>query len=181
MTGRVFKLIQGALIAACLLALCGTAQAKDNLCGECHTAKEIASFGNVLNWDRSIFQVKDTPCPGILELKRDAYFTESRLAKYDEFLTHLEHQTRRYPEYMKEELVKNAVKYADLASVMPTSIEAFTGPDLKIKKDMHSEAYEKLNKLRGDYGLEKVMGLALFGVLLVTFLMFLGLKNTLKE
>ena len=181
MTGRVFKLIQGTLLAACLLAISGPAQAKDNYCGECHTGKEIASFGNVLHWDRSIYQVKDTPCPGILELKRDAYFTESRLVKYDEFLTHLEHKTRRYPEYMREDLDKSAVQYADLASVMPASIEAFSGPDLRIKKDINSNVYEKLNKLRGDYSMEKVIGFGLFGVLLVSFLMSLGLKNTLKE
>ncbi len=180
-TGRVIKLIQGTLRAACLLAICGTAQAKDNLCGECHTQKEMASFGNVLQWDRSIYQVKDTMCPGLLELKRDAYFTESRLVKYDEFLTHLEHQTRRYPEYMREDLDKGAVAYADLAGVMPTSIEAFSAPDLKIKKDMQSAVYEKLNNLRDDYRLEKVIGLGLFGVLIVMFLMSLGLKNTLKE
>jgi hypothetical protein len=135
----------------------------------------------VLAWDRSVYQVKDTQCPGLLELKRDAYFTESRLVKYDEYLTHLEHNTRRYPEYMREDLDRSAVAYADLASVVPTSIEAFSAPDLKIKKDMHSAVYEKLNKLRDDYRLEKVVGLGLFCALLVSFLIFLGLKNTLKE
>jgi len=164
-----------------LLFLAGQAQAKDNFCAECHTSSEMAAFGNVMKWDRSIFQAKDnTVCPGVLELKREAFFTESRLVKYDVFLTELEHQARRYPEYMREDLVKQGVKYEDLASQMPTSIAAVTGPNLKIKKSMH-EIYEKTNKLRGDHKMEYVVGASLLITVLLMLLFALGLKNTIKE
>ncbi|MBI5694573.1 MAG: hypothetical protein HZC51_02380 [Nitrospirae bacterium] len=179
MSGKVMKLIPLTLVVG--LAMFATqAFAKDNYCAECHTADEVAAFGNVIEWDRSVFQVKDTLCPGMLELKKDAYFTESRLANYREFLKETEESTRRYTVYKEEDLDRIAVKYADLASVSPASIGSFTGPNLKIKKSVH-EIYENLNKLRGDYRMEKVVGFGLVGVMLITFLLHLGLKNTLKE
>ncbi|HLB25209.1 MAG TPA: hypothetical protein VJM83_02650 [Nitrospirota bacterium] len=180
MTGNHFRKYAAALVVACAALIASEAYAKDNLCGECHTAKEVASFGDVLGWDRSIYQVKDTLCPGILELRKDTYFTESRLAKYNEFLTHMEHETRRYPEYLREDLDKYGVAYADLLSFTPASIEDFAGPNLKIKKNVHG-LYEKFNKLRDDYTLEKVIGWALVGVMLISLLVFMGLKNTIKE
>jgi hypothetical protein len=180
-TGKVLKLIPGTLMVMALLFLAGQAQAKDNYCAECHISSEIAAFGNVMKWDRSIFQAKDnTVCPGVLDLKREAYFSESRLVKYDVFLTELEHQARRYPEYMREDLVKQGVKYEDLVSLTPTSIESVTGPNLKIKKSMH-EVYEKINKLRGDHKMEYVIGGSLLITLLLMLLFSLGLKNTIKE
>lgn len=173
------KLIHMALVVG-LVMTASQAFAKDNFCAECHTANEVAAFGNMLEWDRSVFQVKDTLCPGMLELKKDTYFTESRLVNYRESLVKLEEETRRYSVYKEEDLDRYAVKYADLAAVSPTSISAFAGPNLKIKKQVH-EVYENLNKLRGDYRMEKVIGFGLVGVMLITFLLHLGLKNTLKE
>jgi len=173
------KLIPKTLLAAALLLLATQAYAKDNLCGECHTSKEIAAFGNVMSWDRSVFQSKDTLCPGILELKKEAYFTESRLVKFDELLTELEHKTRRYPEYMRADMDGYAVQYAGLATVTPTSIDSIAGPNLKIKKKMH-EVYETMNKLKDNYKMEKVIGFGLAGVMLILLLFSLGLKNTLK-
>jgi hypothetical protein len=174
------KLISKALLVAGVLAIATQAYAKDNRCGECHTGKEIASFGNVLGWDRSIYQVKGELCPGVMELKKDTFFTESRLVKYNEFLTHLEHQTRRYPEYMREDLDKYGVQYAELVSFTPSSIDAFAGPDLKIKKNIN-EVYIKYNRASDDYKFEKVAGIGLVVTMLVLLLFFLGLKNTIKE
>ncbi len=170
------------LFAAGLVLYAGQALAKDNFCAECHTAKEVAAFGNVLDWNKSIYQEKNTICPGLFELKKDAYFTESRLAKYDEFLTTLEEKTRRYPEYMREDLDQSAITYADLVSgPAPDSISSFAGPDLKIKKALQENVYSKLEKLQDDYRMEKIIGLALIGTMLLTLLMNLGLKNTLKD
>jgi hypothetical protein len=179
-TGRVMKLISKALLIAGMLALATQAYAKDNLCGECHTSREIASFGNVLGWDRSIYQEKGELCPGIMELKKETFFSESRLVKYNEFLTHLEHQTRRYPEYLREDLDKYTVQYAELASVMPSSIDGFAGPNLKIKKNVN-EVYTKFGRAADDYKFEKVAGIGLVVTMLVFLLFFLGLKNTIKE
>jgi len=174
------KLLSVALVLTALLLITAQAQAKDNFCAECHTSTEIAAFGDVMRWDQSIFQEKDEICPGVLELKKEAFFTESRLVKYDEFLTELEHETRRYPEYMRQDLVKQGVKYADLAQGTPMSIASVAGPNLKIKKSMH-EIYAKVNKLRGDDHLEYVLGITLFVTMLLLLLFSLGLKNTLKE
>lgn len=170
------------LFAASLVLYAGQALAKDNFCAECHTAKEVAAFGNVLDWNKSIYQEKNTICPGLFELKKEAYFTESRLAKYDEFLTKLEDNTRRYPEYMREDLDQSAITYADLVSgPAPVSISAFADPNLKIKKALQENVYGKLEKLQDDYKMEKVIGLALIGIMLLTLLMNFGLKNTLKD
>ena len=179
-SGIFMKLIPRTLIAVSLLILATQAYAKDNYCGECHTAREMAGFGNVMGWDRSIYQEKGTLCPGVMELKKEAYFTESRLAKYNLFLTELEENTRRYPEYIREDLVKDGVQYHELATVNPTSIGGITGPNLKIKKKIN-EVYTTLNKLRDDYTMEKVIGIGLVLVMLLTLLLSLGLKNTLKE
>lgn len=173
------KLIPVALVVG-LAMMASQAFAKDNHCAECHTAKEVAAFGDVLGWDRSVFQVKDTLCPGMLEFKKDTYFIGSRLVKYREFLKELEEHTRRYSVYHEEDLDRYAVQYADLVTVNPTSISAFSGPNLKIKKNIH-EVYEKLNKLRGDFRMEKVIGFGLVGVMLLSLLLHFGLKNTLKE
>ena len=170
------------LFAASLVLFAGQALAKDDFCAECHTSKEVAAFGNVLDWNKSIYQEKNTICPGLFELKKEAYFTESRLVKYAGFLTNLEENTRRYPEYMREDLDKSAIVYADLVSgPAPDSISSFTGPDLKINKALQSNVYEKLNKLRDDYTMEKVIGLALIVTMLLTLLIYFGLKNTLKD
>ncbi len=173
------KLIPKTLLAASLLLLATQAYAKDNFCGECHTSKEVASFGNIMNWDKSVYQVKDSLCPGVLELKKEAYFTESRLVKFDEFLTELEHKTRRYPEFMREDMDKYSVQYAELATVTPTSIGSIAGPNLNIKKKIH-DVYQTMNKLKDDFKMEKVFGFGLAGVMLISLLFFLGLKNTLK-
>ena len=180
MTGRVFKKIAKTLVVAGIMLLATQAYAKDNRCGECHTSKEMASFGNVLGWDKSVYQEKNTVCPGILELKKDTYFTESRLVKYDEFLTRMEEETRRYPQFLREDLVKAGVAYADLSETTPSSIEGFTGPNLKIKKNVGG-VYEKFNNLRDNYKMEKVIGLGLVGVMLLSLLFSFGLKNTIKE
>ncbi len=179
MTGRV----RGIFIAAVLIVLFipAYAAAKDNYCAECHTAGEIASFGSLMKWDRSIYQEqKSTLCPGLFEIKKEQYFTESRLLKYNQFLSDLEEQTMRYPEYMRADLVKYNIKYADLRTKDVDSIDSFAGPNLKIKKGM-GEIYEKINKLRDDYKLEKVIGLGLLVVMIVSLLFFLGLKKTVKE
>jgi hypothetical protein len=177
-TGRVRGLLFIAALAVLLTP--AFAAAKDNYCGECHTAREIASFGSLTKWDRSIYQQKDTLCPGLFDLKKEQYFTESRLLKYDNFLTTMEEQTRRYPEYLREDLVKYGVQYADLKSQNVDSIDAFAVPNLKIKKNL-GEVYETYNKLREDYGMEKVIGLGLLAVLIISLLFFLGLKKTVKE
>ncbi len=174
------KLLSVTLVLTALLLMTAQAHAKDNYCAECHTSSEMAAFGNVMQWDQSIYQEKDELCPGVFELKKEAFFTESRLLKYDEFLTELEHETRRYPEYMRQDLVKQGVKYADLAGGTPSSIASVAGPNLKIKKSMH-EIYEKVNKLRGDDHMEYVLGITLFVTVLLSLLFALGLKNTLKE
>ncbi|HEX9860484.1 MAG TPA: hypothetical protein VGB23_04720, partial [Nitrospirota bacterium] len=70
--------------------------------------------------------------------------------------------------------------YEELASMTPSSIGGIAGPNLKVKKGMHG-VYETLNKLRGDFGLEKVMGYSLLGTMIVSLLFAFGLKNTLKE
>jgi hypothetical protein len=177
-TGRVRGLLFIAALAVLLTP--AFAAAKDNYCGECHTAREIASFGSLTKWDRSIYQEKDTLCPGLFDLKKEQYFTESRLLKYDNFLTAMDEQTRRYPEYLREDLVKYGVQYADLKSQNVDSIDAFAVPNLKIKKNL-GEVYETYNKLREDYGMEKVIGLGLLAVLIISLLFFLGLKKTVKE
>jgi hypothetical protein len=177
-TGRVRGLLFIAALAVLLTP--AFAAAKDNYCGECHTAREIASFGSLTKWDRSIYQEKDTLCPGLFDLKKEQYFTESRLLKYDNFLTVMDEQTRRYPEYLREDLVKYGVQYADLKSQTVDSIDAFAVPNLKIKKNL-GEVYETYNKLREDYGMEKVIGLGLLAVLIISLLFFLGLKKTVKE
>lgn len=174
------RLIPITLVLAALLLIAGPACAKDNFCAECHTASEVAAAGNLMKWDRSVFQAKETLCPGVLELKKEAFFSESRLANYDEFLTELEEHTRRYPEYMREDLVKQSVSYAELASVTPASIGSVAGANLKLKKNMHS-IYDTMNKLRGDYKLEKVMGYGLLSTMIASLLFAFGLKNTLKE
>jgi hypothetical protein len=177
-TGRVRGLLF--ITALAVLLTPAFAAAKDNYCGECHTAREIASFGSLTKWDRSIYQEKDTLCPGLFDLKKEQYFTESRLLKYDNFLTAMDEQTRRYPEYLREDLVKYGVQYADLKSQNVDSIDAFAVPNLKIKKNL-GEVYETYNKLREDYGMEKVIGLGLLAVLIISLLFFLGLKKTVKE
>jgi hypothetical protein len=177
-TGRVRGLLFIAALAVLLTP--AFAAAKDNYCGECHTAREIASFGSLTKWDRSIYQEKDTLCPGLFDLKKEQYFTESRLLKYDNFLTAMDEQTRRYPEYLREDLVKYGIQYADLKSQNVDSIDAFAVPNLKIKKNL-GEVYETYNKLREDYGMEKVIGLGLLAVLIISLLFFLGLKKTVKE
>ncbi|MHB8173994.1 MAG: hypothetical protein ACYDFU_05990 [Nitrospirota bacterium] len=179
MTGRVRGLLF--ITALVVLFIPAYAAAKDNYCAECHTAREISSFGSLTKWDRSIYQQqKDTLCPGLFEIKKEQYFTESRLLKYDQFLTQLEEQTRRYPEYLRTDLVKYGVQYADLKSKDVDSIDSFAGPNLKIKKGM-GEVYENINKLRDDYKMEKVIGFALLVVIIVSLLFFLGLKKTVKE
>ncbi len=178
MTGRVRGLLFVAALAVLLTP--AFAAAKDNYCGECHTAREIASFGSLTRWDRSIYQQKDTLCPGLFEIKKEQYFTESRLLKYDNFLTVMEEQTRRYPEYLKEDLVKYGVQYADLKSQNVDSIDAFAVPNLKIKKNLGG-VYETFNKLREDYKMEKVIGLGLLAVVIISLLFFMGLKKTVKE
>ena len=178
MTGRVRGLLLVAALAVLLTP--AFAAAKDNYCGECHTAREIASFGSLTRWDRSIYQQKDTLCPGLFEIKKEQYFTESRLLKYDNFLTVMEEQTRRYPEYLKEDLVKYGVQYADLKSQSVDSIDAFAVPNLKIKKNLGG-VYETFNKLREDYKMEKVIGLGLLAVVIISLLFFMGLKKTVKE
>ena len=72
------RLIPITLVLDALLLFTTQASAKDNFCAECHTSMEIASFGNVMGWDRSVFQEKDSLCPGVLDLKREAYFSGSR-------------------------------------------------------------------------------------------------------
>lgn len=178
MTGRVRGLLFVAALAVLLTP--AFAAAKDNYCGECHTAREIASFGSLTRWDRSIYQQKDTLCPGLFEIKKEQYFTESRLLKYDNFLTVMEEQTRRYPEYLKEDLVKYGVQYADLKSQSVDSIDAFAVPNLKIKKNLGG-VYETFNKLREDFKMEKVIGLGLLAVVIISLLFFMGLKKTVKE
>lgn len=179
MTGVIKKTIPAVLIALCLAMTAAEAYAKDNLCGECHTAREMAAMGGMMGWDRSIYQQKDTNCPGVLELKKDAYFTESRLVRYNELLNKMEEKTRRYPEFIREDLDRFSVSYAEMGSATPASIEESTGPVLKLKKKIN-EVYQTINKLREDYRMEKVMGFAFLGTLLVMLLIFLGLKNTLK-
>jgi hypothetical protein len=170
----------GILLAGFLMVAPG-AMAKDNFCAECHTQGEIAATGNLMEWDASIHQVVGgTICPGVLELKKEAYFTESRLAKYDVSLTDLEHSMRRWPENMRTDLTKQNIKYAEMKNLPHRSINSMSGKNLKIKKGMHG-VYEKLNKLRGDYGMEKVLGYSLVGTMIIMFMMFLALKNTLKE
>ena len=176
---KAMRILSGMAIAAVLVLSASVSFAKDNYCAECHTSKEIASFGAVTEWDKSVYQEKNTLCPGITEIKRGGYFSESRFVRYNESFLEMEEKTRRYPWYMKEDLTKSGIAYADLASVTPSSIEAFTNPNLKIKKGM-GELYEKYNKLQDDYGMEKIIGLALIGVMGLTFLVNLGLKNTLK-
>ncbi len=173
------KVIPKALIVAGILLIAAQAYAKDNYCGECHTAKEIAAFGNVMAWDRSVYQAKGSLCPGFFELKKEAYFSESRLVKFNEFLTELDEKARKYPEYMREDLDADAVQYAELATITPTSINGLADPNLKIKKKMN-DVYQTINKLWDDHKMEKVMGFGLFGVMLISLLFFLGLKNTLK-
>lgn len=179
MTGRVRGLLFIAALAVLFVPV--YAAAKDNYCAECHTAGEIASFGSLMTWDRSIYQEqKSTLCPGLFELKKEQYFTESRLLKYNQFLTDLDEQTMRYPEYMREDLVKYNIQYADLRAKDVDSIDSFAGPNLKIKKGM-GEIYENINKLRDDYKMEKVIGLGLLAVMIISLLFFLGLKKTVKE
>ena len=178
---KALRTLSGLALASLLVLVASVSHAKDNYCGECHTSKEIASFGGVMDWDKSVYQEKNTLCPGLLEIKKGTFFTESRLVKYNEFLSEMEHKTRRYPEYMKEDLVKSGVAYADLASLTPTSIDAFATPNLKIKKAMNDDVYGKYNKLQDDYRMEKIIGLALICVMLLNLLISFGLKNTLKD
>ena len=174
------KLIPITLLVLGMLLLSTGAYAKDNFCGECHTSGEVAAFGKVMDYDKSIYQVKDTRCPGLIELKKGAYFTDSWLIKYNKDLTLMEEQTRRYPEYIREDIDRGAVSFADLKDVQPTSIDGVAGPNLKIKKGVHG-VYETMNKLREDYRLEKVVGLGLVCTMLLMLLFSFGLKNTLKE
>jgi len=177
---KAIRTLSGLALAAVLVLAASVSHAKDNYCAECHTSKEVASFGNVMGWDKSVYQEKNTLCPGLIEIKKGTFFTESRLVKYNEYLSQMEEKTRRYSWYMKEDLVKSGVAYADLASMNPASIDAFTTPNLKIKKGMN-DLYEKYNKLQDDYMMEKIIGLALIGVMLVSLLISFGLKNTLKD
>ena len=177
---KALRTLSGLALASLLVLVASVSYAKDNYCGECHTSKEIASFGSVMDWDKSVYQEKNTLCPGLTEIKKGTFFTESRLVKYNESLTQMEEKTRRYAYYMKDDLTKSGVAYADLASLTPTSIDAFTTPNLKIKKGMN-ELYEKYNKLQDDYRMEKIIGLALIIVMLLNLLISFGLKNTLKD
>jgi len=175
------RIITLGILLAGLLLVAPAAMAGDNFCSECHTKGEIASFGDVMAWEGSIHQeVSGTICPGVKELKKEAYFTESRGVKYNEFLTHMEHQTRRWPEIMRQDLVKQQISYYELRNLPQMSIGSVAAKNLKIKKGMHG-VYEKLNKIRGDYGMEKVLGFSLVGTMLIMLMVFLALKNTLKE
>jgi len=175
------RIISIVTLLAGLLLIAPAAFAADNFCAECHTKGEIAKFGDVMNWDGSIHEdVGGTICPGVLQLKKETYFTESRGAKYNVFLTELEEQTRRWPNELRKDLAKEQIKFSELKNLPHSSINSVSGPNMKIKKGIHG-VYEGLNKLRGDYGMEKVLGYSLVGTVLIMLMVFLALKNTLKE
>ena len=72
------------------------------VCVECHSSATLQSMkDSSFGLDRSVYQARLDPCPGIRSLSEDNFFTESRIVKLNDILGEMERQGR------SAELLKN--------------------------------------------------------------------------
>lgn len=160
------------------LASIAHAQAR-HFCVECHTSQEIASFRNLLAWEKSIYQEKNNLCPSMRRLKEEIYFIESQIVKYAQILDQLE-KNRVLTGKMKKELLQQTVAYHEAVMIEPVSQEEITAKTIKIKNKIN-KVYIQINQIRDRLRMEKVFGLGVLTTILISFFILLGIKKTLKE
>jgi|TARA_B100000315_G_C14464783_1_gene535435 hypothetical protein len=162
-----------------IVGLASIAQAQTKrFCAECHTSREISSFGNVLAWGKSIYQEKNHPCPSAKRLKEEGYFTESRIVKYGQVLDQLE-KNRILTGRMKKGLLQQTVAYSEAIALNPVSQEDIAAQTAKIKNNLN-KTYLQINQVRDRLKTEKVFGLGVLTTLLMIFSILLGIEKTFK-
>ena len=82
------RILFAAVLTAGLAVYSSPAMAKSGgYCLECHSAKYIENRGNPgAVMDRSVYQARLDPCPGLRSWAEEMYFTESRMVKIHEIL-----------------------------------------------------------------------------------------------
>jgi hypothetical protein len=84
------------------------------VCVECHSSATLQSMkDSSFGLDRSVYQARLDPCPGIRSLAEDNFFTESRIVKVNDILGKIERQGRS-AELLKTRTAENAESFSSL-------------------------------------------------------------------
>lgn len=166
--------------SALLLVVClsSVAHAR-NFCAECHTNQEVSSFKNILVWERSIYQDKNTSCPPLKRIKEEIYFTESQIVKYSQLLEELK-KNGIFTRMMEKNLAEQAAAYSEAIPVKPISVEDISANTGKIKNSIN-KLYMQINRMRDSLRMRKIFGLVVLSTLSILFFTLIGIKKTYME
>jgi len=141
----------------------------DGYCLECHSRKEIDHLA--IPEDRSIYQAKLDPCPGVRSISEEIFFTESRMIKLNHILQSMNGEGRT-TDILKGKISAVGKPFLDLKSSEKNSVAQFSQESSLLRASLQ-KVYDHLLKARDECDRRWLIGLV--GLILLAFFVLLGI------
>jgi len=141
-------------------------------CQECHSQKFSRSIAVE---DRSVFQAKLDPCPGVRTLGEEIFFTESRLLKLNQILQAMEGEGWA-GESWKQKIYEAAESFSDLKGRKKTSLQQFFQESAVLRAALQ-KVYEHTLQGRNESARRWLIGLGSLIFLGVLVLLGIGYRK----
>ncbi len=145
--------------------------AKPAVCLECHSSAAMQSMENSsLGLDRSVYQARLDPCPGVRSLAGENFFTESRIVKLNDIFGKMERQGRP-AEPLKSRAAQAAESFDSLRGGVFPSEARFARESSTLRAGLQ-KIYEQTLLSRDESTRRVLIGIGI--LLLIGFAVLLG-------
>jgi len=138
-------------------------------CLECHSRKEMGHLA--IPEDRSIYQAKLDPCPGVRSISEEIFFAESRMVKLNQILQSMNGEGRT-TDILKGRISDVGTSLIDLKEAGKKSVAQF-GQESSLLRVSLQNVYDHILKARDESDRRWLIGLG--SLILLAFFVLLGI------
>ncbi len=149
-------------------------------CLECHSQKFVQKFSQHFERsfaaeDRSVYQAKLDPCPGIRSLSEEMFFIESRIVKLDQILLNMGLEGWATAS-LRKKVSETAESFLDLKGDEKRSIAQFS-QESSIHRAALQKVYDRTLQARNESGHRWLIGLGSLILLGISVLLGVGYRK----
>jgi hypothetical protein len=145
-------------------------------CLECHSQRQMARYlqpfdHSVIVQERSVYQAKLDPCPGICSISEEIFFTESRIIRLNQILQAME-QDGRTAEILGQKVSEAAESFSYLKGSKKYSTSKFSQESSVLRASLQ-KVYDRTLRVRNESDRRWLIGLS--SLILLGLLVLIGI------
>jgi len=148
-------------------------------CVECHSRRWASQYeASMTGGERSVYQAKLDPCPGVRSLSEEMFFTESRIVKLNEILQAME-QEGWSSDPLRKKVSESAASFSILKNSQPVSVAQVTREASALRASLQ-KVYDRTLQARSESARRRLIGVGSLIFLGVLVLFGVGYRKLIR-